>query len=103
MRQNHVRRAQRKIRAQTRSFDGIQVVEEGNGVLFCVKSGRQQAAVAAIWVSALFVKGAGGRCLGVVYLLDARVGAEDVADCFCVVADALDAGDKVAGVALEED
>jgi hypothetical protein len=31
------------------------------------------------------------------------VGAEDVADSFCIDADALDTGDEVAAVALEED
>ena len=30
------------------------------------------------------------------------MGAEDVADCLCVCADAVDAGDEVAGVSLEE-
>jgi hypothetical protein len=33
----------------------------------------------------------------------AWMGAQDVADSFCVDADALDAGDEVAAVALEED
>jgi hypothetical protein len=35
--------------------------------------------------------------------LTTRVGAEDVADSFCIDADALDTGDEVAAVALEED
>jgi hypothetical protein len=35
--------------------------------------------------------------------LTTRVGAQDVADGFCVGADALDAGDEVTAVPLEED
>jgi hypothetical protein len=35
--------------------------------------------------------------------LTTRVGAQDVADSFCVGANTLDSGDEVAAVALEED
>jgi hypothetical protein len=68
-----------------------------------VEGGGQEAAVVATGVPAFLVVGTGGRAFWIVYLFDARMGGQDVADSFCVDADALDAGDEVAAVAFEED
>jgi len=57
MRQNHIRRAERKVGTQTRSLHSVEVVEEGNGVGFCVEGGGEEAAVAAGGVAAFLVEG----------------------------------------------
>lgn len=58
MRQNHIRRAERKVCPQTGSLDRIKVVEEGDSVGSCVKGGGEEAAIAPGGVAAFFVEGA---------------------------------------------
>jgi hypothetical protein len=74
VREDNIRRTQRKIRAQTRALDGIKRVEKSNSVGFTVKCRRQQPAVASVGVAAFVVKGASWAGLGVVYLFDWRRG-----------------------------
>jgi hypothetical protein len=103
MRQNDIRATQRKVRTQTRSFYRIQVIEERNSISLRVEGSAKKTAVPTSGVTAFFVEGAGRRGFGVVYLFDAGMGGEHVADGFGVCADAVDARDEVAAVALEED
>ena len=58
MRQNDIRRAERKVCTQTRPLDGVEVVEEGDRVGFCVEGGGEETAVAAGGVAAFLVEGA---------------------------------------------
>lgn len=68
MRQYDIRRAQGEIRAETRALDGVEVVEEGDGVGLGEEGGGEETAVAAAGVAARVVVGAGGAGFGVVDL-----------------------------------
>jgi hypothetical protein len=95
VREDNIRRAQREVGAQTRALDGIEGVEEGDGVGFGVEGRRQQSAVAAVGVAALVVEGARRARFGVVYLLDCGKSWLDAAVYVCV-----DAGGLPRGCAL---
>lgn len=67
---NHIWRAKRKVCAQARSLDSVEVVEKSNSVGSGVECCREQTAVAASGIPASIVVGARRRCFGIVYLFD---------------------------------
>ena len=72
MRQNHIGRAECKVGTQTGSFHGVEVVEKGDRVGFCVEGGGEETAVTAGGVAAFLVEGARWRGFGIVYLFHCR-------------------------------